>query len=77
MAETIKADVVKEKNRIVDFLKNLGPSVPNSMTKTLNIHSFLTAALLSELVNEKQICASFLIVGGSPLYYLNGQEEKL
>ena len=35
------------------------------------------SAFLSELTNQKRIQVSSLKVGGSPLYYMRGQEEKL
>jgi len=77
MVETLKANVEAEKIRIISFIGRTGPIVSNTIAKTLNLNSFLTAALLSELVNEKRINASFIRVGGSALFYLNGQEEQL
>ncbi|MEM2956239.1 MAG: hypothetical protein QW041_01530 [Candidatus Pacearchaeota archaeon] len=77
MVETLKVNVASEKAKIIAFLEKSGPVVSNTIAKALNLNSFLTAALLSELVKEKQINASFIRVGGSPLYYLNGQEEQL
>ncbi len=77
MVEALKADVVFEKNRIVSYVKQTGPSVINNIAKSLNLNSFLAAALLSELANDKSLKASVMRVGGSPLYFVLGQEEQL
>lgn len=77
MAETLKANVDAEKSRIISFIGRTGPIVSNTISKSLNLNSFLTSALLSELVNEKRANASTIRVGGSPLFFLDGQEEQL
>ena len=77
MVEALKANVEVEKTRILTFISKSGPIVSNTIAKSLNLNSFLTAALLSELFNEKKINSSTIRVGGSALYYLNGQEEQL
>jgi hypothetical protein len=77
MVETLKANVDAEKSRIISFIGRTGPIVANTIAKSLNLNSFLTSALLSELVNNNQLNSSFIRVGGSPLYYLGGQEEQL
>lgn len=77
MVETLKANVDAEKSRIISFIERTGPIVSNTIAKSLNLNSFLAAALLSELVNEKRANASTIRVGGSPLFFLDGQEEQL
>ena len=77
MVEALKANVEIEKTRILAFIGKSGPIVSNTIAKSLNLNSFLTAALLSELVKSGQVQASSIRVGGSPLYYLKGQEEQL
>jgi len=77
MVETLKANVEAEKTRILAFIGRTGPIVSNTIAKTLNLNSFLTSALLSELVNQKKLNASFIRVGGSALFYLDDQEEQL
>ena len=77
MVEALKANVEVEKSRIVSLIGKSGPIVSNSIAKSLNLNSFLTAALLSELVKENKINASFLRVGGSALFYVSGQEGQL
>jgi len=77
MVEALKANVELEKTRILAFIGKSGPIVSNTIAKSLNLNSFLTAALLSELVKSRDAQASSIRVGGSPLYYLKGQEEQL
>ena len=63
--------------KIIRVLNKNGPSLPINIAKELRISSLFISAFLSELSNEKRIKMSNLKVGGSPLYYLEGQEEKL
>ena len=64
-------------NKIVDIIKYKGPSLPIQIAKDMNMSSLFVSAFLSELAHEKRIKVSNLRVGGSPLYYIGGQEEKL
>jgi len=64
-------------DKIIEVLKEKGPSLPIQISKSIGISSLFTSAFLSELANEKRIKISHLKVGGSPLYFLEGQEEKL
>lgn len=70
-------DVTQIHNNIISFLREKGPSLPINIAKELGISSLFTSAFLSELVNQNLIKVSHLKVGGSPLYYLEGQQEKL
>jgi len=64
-------------NRIINLLKEKGPSLPIKLAKEIGLSSLFISAFLSELTSEKRIKMSHLKVGGSPLYFLEGQEEKL
>jgi len=77
MVETLNANVPLEKTRIITVLKQKGPSVSNSIAKTLELPTILTSAILSEMIADKIVKISFLKIGGSPLYYLHGQELVL
>jgi len=77
MVETLSANVSLEKTRIVSILRAKGPSVANAVSKALNLPNILTSAILSEMIAEKLVKSSYLKVGGSPLYYLQGQEIAL
>ena len=70
-------EVKETAEKIIKILKENGPSLPIRLSKELGISSLFISAFLSELADEKRIKISNLKVGGSPLYFLNGQEEKL
>ncbi len=63
--------------KIITIIKEKGPSLPIQIAKKIGISSLFISAFLSELANEKRIRISNLKVGGSPLYFLEGQEESL
>jgi hypothetical protein len=67
----------KTQDRIIDILRTKGPSLPIQISKMMQINSIFASAFLSELLNDKRIRVSNLKVGGSPLYYLEGQEKEL
>jgi len=63
--------------KIIEVLKNKGPSLPIQLAKDLDMSSLFISAFLSELAREKRIKISHLKIGGSPVYFLEGQEEQL
>lgn len=65
------------KNKIISSIEKRGPSLPIQIAKELAMNSLFVAAFLSELNDEKRLKVSSLKVGGSPLYFLTGQEEQL
>jgi len=65
------------KNRIVSFIKIKGPVLPIHIFKETKTTLLLSSAFLSDLVSEKTLKLSNLKVGGSPVYYLPGQEAML
>ncbi|MCX6748598.1 MAG: hypothetical protein NT076_03255 [Candidatus Pacearchaeota archaeon] len=65
------------KERIVEIIKIRGPSLPVHISQATGITSLFAGAFLSELLGDKIIKISNLKVGGSPLYYIPGQEEQL
>jgi hypothetical protein len=71
----IEANETHEK--IISVLKEKGPSLPINISKDIGMSSLFVSAFLSELTNGKKIKVSHLKVGGSPLYFLEGQEGKL
>ena len=70
-------DPAETHEKIINVLKERGPSLPINIAKALQISSLFVSAFLSELTNQKRIMVSSLKVGGSPLYYMDGQHEKL
>ncbi len=63
--------------KIINIIQEKGPSLPIQIAKQLDISSLFISAFLSELASAKRIKISHLKVGGSPLYFIEGQEEKL
>jgi|TARA_B100001971_G_scaffold214815_1_gene254548 hypothetical protein len=63
--------------KILTIIKEKGPILPVKVSKEINDNILMTSARLSELLTAKQIKISNLKVGGSPLYYFSGQENKL
>lgn len=70
-------DPAETHEKIIGVLREKGPSLPINIAKALEISSLFISAFLSELTNQKRISVSSLKVGGSPLYYLDGQHDKL
>jgi hypothetical protein len=64
-------------DRILELVRQKGPILPVHVSKEINDNILITSARLSELLSNKQISISHVKVGGSPLYYVRGQEEKL
>ena len=67
----------KNKEGILSALRLRGPSLPVRIANTIGLSPLFTAAFLSELKAEQKLKVSNMKVGSSPLYYLEGQEEKL
>jgi hypothetical protein len=66
-----------EDQKILEFLRRSGPILPAQLAKFINSNILLSSAHLSELSSRRLVLVSDLKVGGSPLYYLPGQEAKL
>jgi len=65
------------KSRITSFIKIHGPSLPIHISKETKSTLLLASAFLADMVSEKTIKISNLKVGGSPVYFLPGQEQML
>ena len=67
-----------DKNQaILEIISRKGPVIPVQVSKEINDNIMMASARLSELLSSKKVKISSLKIGGSPLYYLPGQEEKL
>ncbi len=66
-----------EREIVLDFVKRQGPVLPIQVAKIMNSNTMFAGAILSELIANKLIKISSAKVGGSPVYYVWGQEEKL
>jgi len=70
-------NVLEIKEKILNTIKKIGPSLPVQLARTIEKNSIITSAFLSELFSEQSIKISKLKVGGSPLYFIPGQEKEL
>ncbi|HLD72597.1 MAG TPA: hypothetical protein VJA23_03350 [Candidatus Nanoarchaeia archaeon] len=68
---------MQDLDKIVQFLKFIGPTLPAKVAKNIKTDVLLASAMLSDLAAQKKVKLSSLKIGGSPLYYLPGQEEQL
>src|SRR3989344_6109054 len=65
------------KEVILEYVKREGPVLPIQVAKKTNSNTMFAGAILSELIANKLIKISYAKVGGSPVYFVSGQEEKL
>ena len=68
---------MRDQEKILYFLKVVGPTIPSKVAKNINTEILLASAHLSDLAAQGKVKISNLKIGGSPLYYLPGQEEQL
>lgn len=61
----------------LDFVRKNGPVLPSQISTTINTNILFASAILSELVDKKKVKITHVKRGGSPFYYVEGQEEKL
>jgi len=66
-----------EAEQILRFVQTRGPAIPNQIKKALQGEITLISAILSELKSAGKIKVSHTKIGGSPTYYVPGQEPKL
>lgn len=69
--------VLETKNRILQVIQERGPEFPVRVASRIGQNNIFTAAFMSELVGEQKLKLSSMRVGGSPLYFIPGQEEQL
>lgn len=67
----------EKKIKIVEQITRVGPSLPSPISNSIGLQLLFTSALLGEMVHEGRLKASHLKIGGSPLYYIEGQEAQL
>lgn len=68
---------MSRRDQALDFLRMNGPSLPSALAKHLGSSIIIASAVLSELAAHDLVKISKLKIGGSPVYYLNGQEPML
>lgn len=70
-------DIKQKKIKIISYIEMNGPSLPVRIAKAIDMDPIFTSAILSELLNAKQLKMSNLKIGASSLYLIPGQEQKL
>lgn len=68
---------METRERIVEFVKIKGPILPVQISKEIGTNILMASAHLAELTASQRLKISTIKVGGSPLYYLPGQESML
>lgn len=65
------------RDKILEFIKVKGPVLPVQISKEIGSNILMASAHLAELTASNRLKISTIKVGGSPLYYLPGQEPML
>ncbi len=65
------------KETILQFMKEKGPVIPIDISNHINTNTLIASAHLSELSSNGKVKISNVKFGGTPLYYLPGQESQL
>ena len=66
-----------KRDRVIEIVKTEGPLLPITISKRLDLNTTFSSAILSELVDNRILKITSIKYGGSPFYYIQGQEEKL
>ncbi len=65
------------KSKVISIIQRNGPSLPVKISKGIEENIIFAGAVLAELVSNKKVLISKAKIGGSPVYYLPGQEPRL
>jgi hypothetical protein len=65
------------RSEALNVVRSKGPLQPSQIATTVNTNILFASAILSELVDNKKVKITYIKRGGSPFYYMDGQEEKL
>lgn len=63
--------------QVMQILRSKGPVLPIDVGKEIKYDTTYAGAILSQLASEKKAMISHAKIGGSPVYYVRGQESKL
>lgn len=66
-----------EKENVLQLVRMKGPVLPSQISKDIGTNILFASAILSELVDKRELKLSHVKVGGSPVYYVSGQEQRL
>ena len=68
---------LENRNKILEIIKAKGPVLPVQVSKEIGMDILMSSAHLAELTASNLVKISHVKVGGSPVYYLPGQESML
>jgi hypothetical protein len=66
-----------QRDEVLNFINANGPVLPVQVAKHLNTQILFGSAILSELVERRMLKITSAAIGGSPIYYLPGQEALM
>ena len=66
-----------KRESLLNIVKLRGPVLPADVHKQMGTDLMFAAAMLAELVSNRNVRITNVKMGGSPFYYLDGQEFKL
>jgi len=66
-----------KQDEIISVIRQKGPLLPSTLAKKIGTNILIASAHLSDLVDKKRVFVSSIKVGGSPVYYVEGQKPKL
>ncbi len=69
--------MVVEQETILDVVRRNGPLLPAQLAKAIGTDILIASAHLSYLVDNMIVLISNTKVGASPVYYIEGQQQKL
>ncbi|MBI2145426.1 hypothetical protein HYU18_03840, partial [Candidatus Woesearchaeota archaeon] len=64
-------------DRVKQLVRMRGPLIPSQISKEIGTNILMASAILGELASSSDVKISSVKVGGTPLYYVAGQEAKL
>lgn len=65
------------REKILQIIRLKGPVIPSQVNKEIGSNILIASATLGELASNNLVAVSHLKIGGTPLYYLKGQESRL
>ncbi len=70
-------DKAMNEDQVIRIVATKGPIIPIQVVKEIGGNTMFAGAILSQLVDKKRVIVSSIKMGGSPLYYIKGQESRL
>jgi hypothetical protein len=67
----------EKRAKILAIIKEKGPSLPVQISREMGVSPILVSAFIAEMRDKSMLKLSNIKVGGSPLYFLSGQESML